>query len=131
MIKKIATKDAPAAVGPYSQAIAVEHLNLIFSAGQIALLPETGEIVSGGIEAETHQVFKNLAAVLASADSGLAQVVKATVYLSEMENFQAMNEIYQEYFSETQPARSTVAVKQLPKNALVEIEVIALTGKQD
>ena len=122
--KIVSTTKAPQAIGPYSQAIRTEHL--LFTSGQIGLNPTTMEIVEGGIEAETRQVLTNLKSVLESADSGLNYVVKTTVFLQNMSDFAAMNAIYSEFFPENAPARSTVAVAQLPKGALVEIECTAL-----
>ena len=122
--KIISTGKAPKAIGPYSQAIRTE--NLVFTAGQVGLNPATMEIVEGGIEAQTRQVLTNLKHVLEAADSGLNFVVKTTVFLQSMGDFATMNSIYQEFFPENPPARSTVAVAGLPKGALVEIECIAL-----
>jgi 2-iminobutanoate/2-iminopropanoate deaminase len=122
--KIVSTEKAPKAIGPYSQAIRVEHL--VFTAGQIGLDPATMEIVAGGIEAQTRQVLKNLKNVLEAADSGLNFVVKTTVFLQNMSDFAAMNAVYSEFFPENAPARSTVAVAALPKGALVEIECTAL-----
>ena len=122
--KIVSTTKAPQAIGPYSQAIRTEHL--LFTSGQIGLNPATMEIVEGGIEAETRQVLTNLKSVLESADSGLNYVVKTTVFLQNMSDFAAMNAIYSEFFPDNPPARSTVAVAQLPKGALVEIECTAL-----
>ena len=122
--KIVSTDKAPKAIGPYSQAIRIE--NLVFTAGQVGLIPATLEIVEGGIEAQTRQVLTNLKSVLESADSGLNFVVKTTVFLQSMGDFAAMNGIYQEFFPENPPARSTVAVAGLPKGALVEIECVAL-----
>ena len=122
--KIVSTDKAPKAIGPYSQAIRIE--NLVFTAGQVGLIPATMEIVEGGIEAQTRQVLTNLKSVLESADSGLNFVVKTTVFLQSMGDFAAMNGIYQEFFPENPPARSTVAVAGLPKGALVEIECVAL-----
>ena len=122
--KIVSTEKAPKAIGPYSQAIRTE--NLIFTAGQIGLDPATMEMVEGGIEAQTRQVLTNLKNVLESADSGLNYVVKTTVFLQNMSDFAAMNAIYSEFFPDNPPARSTVAVAQLPKGALVEIECTAL-----
>ncbi|OMP66841.1 2-iminobutanoate/2-iminopropanoate deaminase [Domibacillus epiphyticus] len=117
------TKNAPAAIGPYSQGIIVN--NLFYSSGQIPLTAE-GTLVDGTIEEQTHQVFANLKAVLAEAGASLESVVKATVFLSNMEEFGAVNEVYGEYFSTHKPARSCVEVARLPKDVKVEIEVIAL-----
>ncbi len=122
----IHTADAPAALGPYSQAIRIG--DFVFTSGQVALDPATGQLVPGGIEAQTHRVLQNLQAVLAAAGLSLARAVKTTVFLKDMGHFAAMNTIYAEYFSATNvpaPARSTVEVARLPKDALVEIEVIA------
>lgn len=122
--KIVSTEKAPKAIGPYSQAIRIE--NLVFTAGQVGLNPATMEIVEGGIEAQTRQVLTNLKHVLEAADSGLNFVVKTTVFLQSMGDFATMNSIYQEFFPENPPARSTVAVAGLPKGALVEIECVAL-----
>ena len=122
--KIVSTSKAPKAIGPYSQAILTEEL--IFTAGQVGLIPETMEIIEGGIEAQTRQVLTNLKHVLESADSGLKYVVKTTVFLQNMDDFAAMNGVYAEFFPENPPARSTVAVAALPKGALVEIECIAM-----
>lgn len=119
------TNKAPAAIGPYSQAVCTE--SMVYTAGQIGLDPATMEIVSGGIETETRQVLNNLKRVLEAANSGLSYVVKTTVFLRDMTDFPKMNAIYAEFFSENPPARSTVAVKTLPKDVAVEIEAIALT----
>jgi len=122
--KIISTDKAPKAIGPYSQAIRIE--NLVFTAGQVGLNPETMEIVEGGIEAQTRQVLTNLKHVLEAADSGLKFVVKTTVFLQSMRDFANMNMIYSEFFPENPPARSTVEVAGLPKGALIEIECVAL-----
>ncbi len=117
---------APAALGPYSQAIRVG--NFVFTSGQIALDPASGQLVPGGIEEQTHRVLKNLQGVLAAAGLSLSNVVKTTVFLKDMGHFAAMNTVYAEYFQAKDvpaPARSTVEVARLPKDALVEIEVIA------
>ena len=118
----ISTCKAPAAIGPYSQAIGLG--DLIFTSGQIALQSD-GVFVEGDVSVQAHQVLKNLTAVLEAAGSGLSHVVKTTIFLANMEDFQTVNAIYAEYFKEHKPARSTVAVKSLPRNALVEIEAIA------
>ena len=123
--KIIHTEKAPEAIGPYSQAVCTEKM--VYTAGQIGLDPATMEIVSGGVEAETRQVLNNLKQVLEAANSGLSYVVKTTVFLRDMADFPKMNAIYAEFFPEKPPARSTVAVKTLPKNVAVEIEAIALT----
>ncbi len=117
------TKKAPAAIGPYSQGIVVN--NLFYSSGQIPLTAE-GNLIEGTIEEQTHQVFANLKAVLEEAGASLETVVKATVFLSDMEEFGAVNEVYGQYFADHKPARSCVEVARLPKDVKVEIEVIAL-----
>ena len=121
-MRKISTDKAPAAIGPYSQAVAVG--NLVFTSGQIPLDPETGAMVGETIAEQTHRVIMNLEAVLASEGLGFENVIKTTCFLSDMANFAAFNEVYAEYFV-GKPARSCVAVRDLPKGALVEIEVIA------
>ena len=122
--KVIFTEKAPKAIGPYSQAIRTE--SMVFTAGQAGLDPATGELVKGGIEAETRQALTNLKHVLDASDSGLNYVVKTTVFLKDINDFAKMNAVYGEFFSQNPPARSTIAAAALPKNALVEIEVIAL-----
>lgn len=117
------TTKAPAAIGPYSQGIIVN--NMLYTSGQIPLTAE-GEMVNGDVKEQTHQVFKNLQAILAEAGAALDTVVKATVFIKDMNDFAAVNEVYGEYFSTHKPARSCVEVARLPKDALVEIEVIAL-----
>ena len=125
MVKKIIhSDDAPAAVGPYSQAVKIG--NFVYSAGQVALDPVTMKLVEGGIEAQTEQVLNNLKAVLAAAGSSLAQVVKTTVFLADMNDYKAVNGVYAQFFTESPPARSAVQVAALPLGALVEIEVVAL-----
>src|SRR4029077_2607630 len=119
----IHTTDAPAAVGPYSQAIAID--GFVFCSGQAALDPVTGALVEGGIEPETERVLANLTSVLDAAGCGWEDVVKSTVFLTDMADFAAMNAIYARYASEPHPARSTVGVAALPKGACVEIELIA------
>lgn len=121
-MKKVETKMAPAAIGPYSQAI--EVANLIFTSGQIPLNPETGVLEGTEIKEQTHRVCKNLKAVLEVSGTSLKKAVKTTCFLSNMDDFAKFNEVYAEYFTE-KPARSCVAVKELPKGALVEVEVIA------
>ena len=123
-IEFIATDAAPKAIGPYSQGVIAN--GFIFTAGQIALDPATMEIVDGGVKEQTERVMTNLQAVLQSAGSSLSQVVKTTVYLYTMDDFAAMNEVYARWFGGHRPARSTVAAKGLPRNVLVEIEVVAL-----
>ncbi|WP_191337389.1 RidA family protein [Helicobacter pullorum] len=124
MLKIVSTNQAPQAIGPYSQAICVN--GMIYTSGQIGLTP-SGEMVQG-IEAQTRQVLENLKAILKNAGSGFDKVVKTTIFLSDMDNFGIVNGIYAEFFGEHKPARSTVAVKSLPKEALVEIECIALSN---
>lgn len=123
-MKKIQTSGAPAAIGPYTQAIVTG--NLVFTSGQIAINPTDGQIHASTIEAQTEQVCKNLAAVLTAAGSSLEQAVKTTCFLADMADFAAFNEVYATYFT-SKPARSCVAAKALPKGVLVEIEVIAET----
>ena len=123
MKKVISTTDAPAAVGPYSQAVAFG--GLLFCAGQIPLDPATGEIVSGDVAAQTERVCANIAAVLKAGGMTFTNVVKTTVFLTDMANFAAMNAVYAKYFTEPFPARSTVAVAGLPRGTQVEIEVVA------
>ncbi|PWK07905.1 RidA family protein [Tumebacillus permanentifrigoris] len=120
----IATTNAPAAIGPYSQAIKAG--NMIFTSGQIPLLPN-GELLTGPIQEQTHQVFKNLQAVLAEAGSSLNDVVKATVFIADMNQFGEINEVYAQYFGDHRPARSTVQVARLPKDVGVEIDLVAIT----
>ncbi|HUC92933.1 MAG TPA: RidA family protein [Paenibacillus sp.] len=120
--KPVSTAGAPAAIGPYSQAMKLG--NLLFTSGQIPLTPG-GDLVQGGIEEQTHQVFANLKAVLAEAGAGFGDVVKATVFIKDMNQFAALNGIYAFYFGDHKPARSTVEVSRLPKDVLVEIELIA------
>lgn len=126
-MKKIATNNAPAAIGPYSQAIFAN--GFLFSSGQIAINPQTGELVDGRITAQTKQVFANLGEVLKAAEMGFEDVVKTTVFLADMNDFGQMNAIYGEFFTQNLPARSAVAVKALPKGALIEIELIATFQK--
>ncbi len=123
MKKMISTPKAPAAIGPYSQAIQVG--NLIYTSGQIPIDPATGQLVEGGIKEQTRQSLSNIQAILQEAGLTMASVVKTTVFLADMADFADMNSIYAEFFTEPYPARSAVAVKTLPKNALVEIEVVA------
>lgn len=124
-MKYVQTDHAPAAIGPYSQALISG--GLVFTSSQIPLDPATGAVVAGGIEAQTEQVMKNLAAVLAEAGSGLEKAVKTTCFLADMNDFAAFNEVYARHFT-GKPARSCVAVRQLPKSVLVEVEVIAEIG---
>lgn len=122
-MKAIQTNNAPAAIGPYSQAIKVN--GFIFASGQIPIDPATGEFVEGGIKEQTRQSLLNAKSILIAAGTDLNRVVKTTVYLSDMANFAAMNEVYSSFFEQPFPARSAVAVKDLPKGALVEVEVLA------
>ena len=123
----IATKAAPQAIGPYSQAVRVGQF--IFTSGQIPLDPATGEFVAGGIAEQTEQVLRNLSAVLEAAGTNLSRVVKTTVFLADMSDFAAMNEVYGRFFGAEPPARSTVEAARLPRDARVEIEVIALASE--
>ena len=123
MKKMISTPKAPAAIGPYSQAIQVG--NLIYTSGQIPIDPATGQFVEGGIKEQTRQSLSNIQAILQEAGLTMASVVKTTVFMADMADFAEMNSVYAEFFTEPYPARSAVAVKTLPKNALVEIEMVA------
>ena len=123
MKKVISTTKAPAAIGPYSQAIQVG--NLVYTSGQIPIDPATGNFVEGGIKEQTRQSLTNVKAILEEAGLSMADVVKTTVFMADMNDFADMNSVYAEFFSEPYPARSAVAVKTLPKGALVEIEVVA------
>ena len=122
-LKPVKTDQAPGAIGPYSQAMSVD--GWVFCSGQIPIDPATGELVGGDIGVQTHQVLKNLAAVLEAAGASLARVVKTTVFLSDMGDFVSMNEVYAEHFGDHRPARAAVAVKTLPKKVDVEIEAVA------
>ncbi len=122
MIKKVATDKAPAAIGPYSQAVIAGKM--LYASGQIPINPESGNVEAEGIEAQTEQVMKNIGAVLAAGDCSYKDVVKTTCFLADMADFAAFNSVYEKYFSH-KPARSCVAVKQLPKDVLCEVEVIA------
>ncbi len=124
--KIITTTDAPAPIGPYSQA--VQAGNLLFISGQVAINPATGNVEADDIPAETHQVMKNLQAILQTAGTDFGAVVKTTIFLSDMSLFAQVNEVYGKYFSSSFPARETVAVKGLPKNVNVEISMIAYVG---
>jgi 2-iminobutanoate/2-iminopropanoate deaminase len=124
MREVIATKDAPQAIGPYSQAIKAG--GFVFLSGQVALDPATGQVVGDGVAAQTERVLKNLSAVLAAAGSSLEKAVKTTVFLKNMSDFAAMNEVYGKFWKAAPPARATVEVARLPKDALVEIDVIAV-----
>jgi len=124
MHKIIATKDAPPAIGPYSQA--VKAGGFVFCSGQIAIDPATQQVITGDVAAQTDLVLRNLSEILAAAGSGLGKVVRCTVFLKNMSEFAAMNEVYGKYFNSSPPARSTVEVACLPRNVLVEIDAIAL-----
>ena len=126
-MNSIITEKAPGAIGPYSQAI--EANGLVYTSGQLPIDPGTGTFAPGGIQEQTHQSLKNIKAILEAAGTGMHKIIKTTVYLSDMSNFAAMNEVYAQYFQAPYPARSAVAVKDLPKAALVEIEVIATKDK--
>ena len=123
MKEVISTKAAPAAIGPYSQALKVG--NLVYTSGQIPIDPATGNFVEGGIKEQTRQSLTNVQAILEEADLTMGDVVKTTVFMADMNDFAEMNTVYAEFFTEPYPARSAVAVKSLPKGALVEIEVVA------
>jgi 2-iminobutanoate/2-iminopropanoate deaminase len=124
----VRTPEAPAAIGPYSQAVvvAVGEQKMVFCSGQIALDPKTGAMVDGGVEAQTRQVLANLGAVLAAAGAGFAEVVRTTIFLASMDDFATVNAIYGEKFVNDPPARATVQAAKLPKGALVEIDAIAV-----
>lgn len=120
----VSTENAPGAIGPYSQAVKTGHM--VFCSGQIPIDPATGEFVSNDVAEQTEQVLKNLSAVLEAAGTGLNNVVKTTVFLADMNDFTAMNEVYAKYFSDNKPARATVQAARLPRDARVEIECIAV-----
>ena len=120
----VATERAPRAIGPYSQA--VRSGNFLFASGQIPIDPATGEFVAGGIAEQTEQVMRNVSAILEAAGAGLLQVVNTTVFLADMEDFTAMNEVYGRFFAEDPPARATVQAARLPRDARIEIEAIAI-----
>lgn len=121
---QISTDKAPGAIGPYSQAI--RYGQFVYTSGQVALDPASGELVGDDVQTQTHRVLQNLQAVLASAGTSLDNVIKTTVFLARMSDFQAMNAVYVTYFGGAKPARSTVAVAELPRKALVEIECVAI-----
>ncbi|MBW1819494.1 MAG: RidA family protein [Deltaproteobacteria bacterium] len=123
MKKLIHSDHAPRALGPYSQA--VQHGDLVFLSGQVGIDPATGKFIDGGVEEQTHQVIKNLTAVLEAADLDRSQILKTTIFLASMEDFQKVNAVYGEYFSDNPPARATVEVAGLPLGALVEVEAVA------
>lgn len=120
----VSTKDAPQAIGPYSQAIKAN--GFVFTSGQIAIDPSTQQVVTGDVAAQTERVLRNLSEILEAAGSGLGKVLRSTVFLKDMNDFAAMNQVYAKYFSSAPPARSTVEVARLPKDVLVEIDVVAL-----
>jgi 2-iminobutanoate/2-iminopropanoate deaminase len=122
--KFVSSDKAPKAIGPYSQGVIAN--GLLYTAGQVALDPATGQLVSGDVKAQTARVMENLQAVLKAAGTSFGKVVKTTVFLASMDDFAAMNEVYAHAFGDHKPARSTVAVKTLPRNALVEIDIVAL-----
>jgi len=125
MLKKVSTTKAPAAIGPYSQGIIAG--DTLYASGQIPIIPETGEIAQGDITVQAQQVMKNIGAILEAAGTDYTNVIKTTCFLAEMSDFAAFNAVYEKYFTE-KPARSCVAVKQLPKDVLCEVEVIAYVG---
>lgn len=124
----IKTEHAPNAIGPYSQAVRAG--GFVFCSGQIALDPQTGQFVPGGVQEQTEQVLRNLMAVLEAAGTGLDRVVRTTVFLSNLNDFGAMNEVYARFFGDACPARSTIEAGRLPRDAYVEIDAIALAGKE-
>jgi 2-iminobutanoate/2-iminopropanoate deaminase len=124
MREVVSTKDAPQAIGPYSQAIKAN--GFVFTSGQIAIDPATQQVVAGDVAAQTDRVLRNLSEILEAAGSGLGKVVRSTVFLKSMNDFASMNQVYGQYFSSDAPARTTVEVTRLPKDVLVEIDVIAL-----
>jgi 2-iminobutanoate/2-iminopropanoate deaminase len=126
--ERVSTSGAPAAIGPYSQAIASGQL--VFASGQVAMEPASGQLVEGDVQVQTKRALENLSAVLLAAGTSLGQVMKTTVFLTTMDNFTSMNEVYAGFFPSDPPARSTIAVVALPKGALVEIEAIAIRMAQ-
>lgn len=125
-MKQISTQNAPAAIGPYSQAIEVN--GFVYASGQLPIDPATGAFPEGGVKEQTRQSILNVKAILEEAGLALSNVVKTTVYLADMGDFAAMNEVYSQFFAQPFPARSAIAVKALPKDALVEVEVVAARG---
>lgn len=125
-MKQISTQNAPAAIGPYSQAIEVN--GFVYASGQLPIDPATGAFPEGGVKEQTRQSILNVKAILEEAGLALSNVVKTTVYLADMGDFAAMNEVYSQFFAQPFPARSAIAVKELPKGALVEVEVVAARG---
>ena len=126
MRKVISTDKAPGAIGPYNQAIVAENCGMLFTAGQLGVDPTTGDFVAEDVQAQTRQALENLKAVLEAGGSDLAHVVKTTVFLDDMNDFAAMNEVYAKFFTDNPPARSAVEVAKVPKNGKVEIEAIAI-----
>ena len=124
-IQPINTNNAPQAIGPYNQALVVKDAGLVYTSGQLGLDPESGDLVTAEIVAQTEQALKNLRAVLEAAGSGLDKVIKTTVFLANMDDFSTVNRIYGQFFDSHQPARSAVQVARLPKDALIEIEAVA------
>jgi len=129
MKKIISTSEAPAAIGPYSQGVRVG--STIYYSGQIPLDPKTGQVVSGGIDVQTHRVMENIGGLLRAEGLGFENIVKTTIFLADIGDFQTVNEIYGGYFKQAPPARSTVQAGALPKNVRIEIEVIAVAGNGD
>lgn len=125
-MKQISTQNAPAAIGPYSQAIEVN--GFVYASGQLPIDPATGAFPEGGVKEQTRQSLLNVKAILEEAGLALSNVLKTTVYLADMDDFAAMNEVYSQFFAQPFPARSAIAVKALPKGALVEVEVVAARG---
>jgi 2-iminobutanoate/2-iminopropanoate deaminase len=123
----VSTPSAPAAIGPYSQAVIASGTRTVYCSGQIPLDPQSGQMVEGDVERQTHQVMNNLAAVLQAAGASLEAVVKTTIYLTDLKSFAVVNQVYASYFPQTPPARSTVQVAMLPRGAAVEIEAVAVT----
>ena len=128
MKTNLRTQDAPDAIGPYSQGVRARASEFLFLSGQIGLDPQTGELVAGGIEAQTERVLRNLEAVLRAGGGALDQVVKTTIYLTDMDEFPRVNRVYGKFFGDSLPARATVGVSSLPKGALVEVEALAVVG---
>lgn len=128
MKTNLRTQDAPDAIGPYSQGVRARASEFLFLSGQIGLDPQTGELVPGGIEAQTERVLRNLEAVLRAGGGALDQVVKTTIYLTDMDEFPRVNRVYGKFFGDSLPARATVGVSSLPKGALVEVEALAVVG---
>ncbi len=128
MTTTIRTEDAPDAIGPYSQGVRARASEFLFLSGQIGLDPQTGELVPGGIEAQTERVLKNLEAVLRAGGGSLDQVVKTTIYLTDMDEFPRVNQVYGKFFGDSLPVRAAVGVCSLPKGALVEVEALAVVG---